>query len=1013
MKSKNGSFLTRLTALAGCLFLLAALAFGQSQANSGDIEGRVVDQNGAAIPNAALTAKNQATGIAKNTTADSGGNFRFVLLQPGSYTVTATANGFAQAELTNITVSIGGAANLEVRLSAGGANVTVDVSAEGQTVETSRTSVSTTVNQRAIENLPINGRNFQDFATLTPGVIRDQTRGGDLSIGGQKGTLNSLQVDGVDNNNTFFGQSTGRTGVRPPYQFSEEAVQEFQVNQNGFSAEFGRAGGAVINVITKSGANEFHGGAFEYFRDEALNANDPAFKVSRTPAGVLRANIRPKSQINQFGGRLGGPIVKNRAFFFFTFDGQRQTLPNIVDVPNLGLQPAATQALLAPKLNAYSIPRNQQVYLGKFDVAINQSNQLSVRFNQQNFTGRNNENGGILSAEEHSGDSIVKSTTLSGTLASTLSSNLVNEFRFQFARDKEPGRANSADPEAVIATGGGNLSIGRNNFSPRETTIKRAQFVDNMSYTRGRNNFKFGVDINIDRIFNFFPGLFSGSYTFNNTTAPGFGFALFANNFNTALAPSATAYTQAFPGANTSGGTTNPNSRELAYFAQDDVRVSPKLTLNLGVRYDYQRLACPPAKNSDLLFLRPGLDTSACPDDKNNFAPRAGFSYAPDEKTVIRGGYGLFYGRTTAITLGTAHSNNGINVISITLSAAQIQAANLRFPNRLTALPTGNTTRNLFLFDKDYVQPYVQQGRLGIEREILPGLSLSATYLFFRGVHLTRSRDVNLPTPVATTATVTGGPAFSFNRFGARPLIRASGISYGRITLFESSGTSRYDGLALQAAQRFRRGLQFIAAYTYSKAKDDKPDSTAVVLGADDSKYVENNLNTRADYDAGDTDLRHRFVFSPIYETGKYESDNAFLRALLSDYTFSGIAQLQSGFAYSAIVGNDPNNDGNRNTDRLPGSARNGFNTPSTYQFDTRVTRALRLSENTRLRFIFEAFNIFNRTNVLTVNNTFYNFGGAAATGFTLTAPTAATAFGTPRSFLPPRQLQLAVKFDF
>ena len=688
-----------------------------------------------------------------------------------------------------------------------------------------------------------------------------------------------------------------------------------------------------------------------------------------------------------------------------------------MDVPNLGLQPAATQALLAPKLNSYSIPRNQQVYLGKVDIAVSQSNQLSVRFNQQNFTGRNNENSGILSAEEHSGDSIVNSTTLSGTLASTLAPTLVNEFRFQFARDKEPGRANSADPEAVIATGGGNLTIGRNNFSPRETTIKRVQFVDNLSYTRGRSNYKFGVDFNNDRIFNFFPGLFSGSYTFNNTTAPGFGFALFANNFNTALAPSATAYTQAFPGEGTSGGTTHPNSRDLAFFAQDDLRVTSTLTFNLGVRYDYQRLACPPVRNPDPALLNAGLDTSTCPDDKNNFAPRAGFSYAPDEKTVIRGGYGLFYGRTTAITLGTAHSNNGVNVISITLNNAQIQTLGLRFPNRLTSLPTTiNTARNLFLFDKGYVQPYVQQGRLGIEREILPGLSLSATYLFFRGVHLTRTRDVNLaPTSPAVATVINGGPSFTFDRFPAtrRLIPTTGGPTYGRISVFESTANSRYDGLALQAVQRFRHGLQFIAAYTYSKAKDDKPDSTAVVIGADDGKYVQNNLNLRADYSAGDTDLRHRFVFSPVYETGKYRSDNSFLRALLSDYTFSGIAQLQSGFAYSAIVGNDPNLDGNRNTDRLPGSARNGFYTPSTYQFDARITRALHFTENVRLRFILEGFNIFNRTNVLTVNNTIYNFGGAAATGFTLTAPTAATAFGTPRSFLSPRQLQLAVKFDF
>ena len=215
--------------------------------------------------------------------------------------------GFVPANFTNVIVTVGGQTPLDIQLSVGNATVAmVDVSAEGQVVETSRTSISSVVNERAIQNLPVNGRNFLDFATLTPSVVRDPTRQGDLAVGGQKGTLNSLQVDGADNNNTFFGQSFGRTGTRPPYQFSEESVQEFQVNQNGFSAEFGRAGGAVINVVTKSGTNDWHGSAFEFFRDEALNSN--------TPILTARNAKRPKSQINQFGATIGGPIKHGPRF---------------------------------------------------------------------------------------------------------------------------------------------------------------------------------------------------------------------------------------------------------------------------------------------------------------------------------------------------------------------------------------------------------------------------------------------------------------------------------------------------------------------------------------------------------------------------------------------------------------------------------------------------------------------------------------------------------------------------
>jgi hypothetical protein len=427
----------RLCVLALLSLTISVAASAQSQATTGNIEGRVLDPQDAAVPGATVSATNQQTGLEKTATTNGEGQYNIILLPPGTYTVRANANGFGPAESKDVTVNVGGRTALDLKLPVGGATGTVVVSSEAAAVETSVSAVSTTVNSRSIENLPVNGRNYLDFATLTPAVIRDQNREGDLSVGGQKGTLNNLQVDGADNNNTFFGQSFGRTGVRPPYQFSEESVQEFQVNQNGFSAEFGRAGGAVINVVTKSGTNDFHGGAFEYFRDESLNANTPQLKASQFLRGL--PNKRPPLQINQFGGRLGGPIKHNKAFFFFTYDGQRQHLPNFLDPPNFFTQPASIQALLLPKLNTYNINRNQDVFMAKGDISINESNQLSLRFNQQNFTGKNNEFTGSLGTEEHSGDSIAKTTTFSGSLVSSVTSNVTNEFRFQIAKDREPG----------------------------------------------------------------------------------------------------------------------------------------------------------------------------------------------------------------------------------------------------------------------------------------------------------------------------------------------------------------------------------------------------------------------------------------------------------------------------------------------------------------------------------------------------------------------------------------------
>src|SRR5258706_5929914 len=679
--NKNFASIIKLLALIACLLLAAIAAFPQSQATTGTIEVRVPDPIGAAVPTVTIAANNHETGLTKSANADEGGNYRITFLPPGKYRVTTTgATGFAGADFGNVTVTVGGQTPLDIQLKLGTTTTMVDVAAEGQIVETTRTSVSSTVNERAIHNLPVNRRNFLDFATLTPGVVRDPTRAGDLAVGCQNGTFDSLQVDGTDNNNTFFGQSFGRTGTRPPYQFSEESVQEFQVNQNGFSAEFGRAGGAIINVVTKSGRNEWHGSAFEYCRDESLNSN--------TPILTARGVKRPKSQINQFGGTLGGPIKRDRAFFFAAFDGQRSNIPNIVDAPNFFAQPAAIQALLAPRMVTYQVGRDQNVYMIKTDIRINDANQLVLRFNQQNFTGNNNENGGPLSVQEHSGNSVAKTTTFSGSLTSTLTDKLVNEFRFQFGRDREPGTANSDVTEARIQTGGGFLQLVRNNFSPRETTIKRLQFIDNLSYSSGAHNLKFGADLNFDRIFNFFPGLFSGQYTFNS-------YALFASN-------TPASYTQNFGGAGTTGGTTKPNLNDYGFFGQDDWRVNPKLTLNLGVRYDYQKLAAPTVNNPSATLAAAGLNTTTAVQDGNNIAPRVGLSYAVDEKTVIPGVYGIFFGRTTGIMLGTAHSQNGIQVTGVTLNCTAVPNPCLTYPAIFTSPPaTGAQTPSIYLFAKD------------------------------------------------------------------------------------------------------------------------------------------------------------------------------------------------------------------------------------------------------------------------------------------------------------------------
>lgn len=1014
--------------------ILSSLALAQSQSTSGNIEGRVVDQNGAVVPNVTITATNQDTGFTKTAQSDSDGNYIFVLLPPGNYRVeTAAAQGFGSSKYENVKVTVGAKNTLDISLNAGGSQFIVDVGDEGQSVETTRTSISSTVDEHRVMNLPTNGRNFLDFATLTPGVVRDPTRAGDLAVGGQKGTLNSIQIDGASSDNTFFGQSSGRVGSgRAPSQFSIDTVKEFQVNQNGFSAEFGRAAGAVINVVTRSGTNRFTGSAFEYFRDESLNAKNPSFTPARP---------KPFGQINQFGGTFGGPFKKDRAFFFFAYEGQRSDLPNPVILPSLSALPpsqANVVTFLSPKTASYNIDRVQDTYLFKTDFNINDRNQAWIRFNQQNFTGTNLENSGNLSAEEHTGNSNVTTTSLTGSWTTTITPTYFNEFRIQYSRDKEPGLANSNVPELTVSTPDGTFNIGRNNFSPRETTIKRWQFIDNQTTIVGDHTIKYGFDGLFDQIFNFFPGLFGGSYTFPS-------YARLSDYLNNVPGALPTTYRQSFSGAGT-GAETHPDNKEVGLFFQDDWRVSPKLTVNLGLRYDYQLIAKPPITNAIPItvqdpnsfltrrtgtLLEFGYDTGFRPSDKNNIAPRIGVSWAFNDKTVLRGGYGIYYARTPAILTGTAHSQNGVQVVAISITCGTT-APNIcpTYPNVFSAPPTGanRPPSNLYLFSKDYKQPFTHQARVQFEREVFKNTIFSVQYTMFRGQDLTRTRNVNLFAPVPVTV---GGLTFmrfqtERERFGDAVTTSNTRLKpirdFDRISLFESTARSFYQGLTFEFNRRFANRWQFNTSYTLSHAKDDKPDQTSVVPGGgDDAKIAENQFDLSGEYGRSDLDVRHRFIFSPVYETGKFKSDNSVLRFLLSDYILTGIFTAQSGFAYSALVSADPNGDGISTTDRVPGTKRNEFSTDPTYVVDLRVGRVFRFGERFRLSLFAEGFNLFNRPNQLNVNNTAYT--GTVSNG-RLTAVTPNSLFQTPRQFLSGspsftfnssynREFQLGARFDF
>lgn len=1018
----------------------APRALGQA-ANQGSIQGTLTDPTGAVVPSATLTATNAGTGISFTTSSDANGFYTFLVLPAGTYTIVAQKSGFAEVTHASVVVTVGARLTLDISMPLASQESTVTVSGQAPIVETSKSAVTSTVNERAIGNLPTNGRNFINFVLLTPGVTTD-TRGGDISFAGQRGTLNSLVVDGSDNNNTFFGQTIGRTGSgRAPYQFSQDAVQEFQVNSNAYSAKYGNAGGAVINVITKSGTNEFHGSAFEFYRDRSMNANDP----------IQIAKGKPKQpyHFNQFGGDAGGPVIKNKLFFFFDYDGQRNTVANFVFLngapfcnPCSANQTSAINYLTA-RANSWSSTFNQNVYLAKADWHISSNELLSVRYNAQRFTGANLESGGPQTSVEHTGASDVTSDTLSGTLTSTLRPTLINVFQAEYARDNEPGFANSDLPQVTVKNGGLTvLTAGRNFFSPRFTNIKRGGFDDTISWVHGSHTLETGAHFMDDRIDNFFPGSFSGQFTFNSLEA--FGCNLNGGGAGCFTGGDATdTFVEAFAGSGTTGPTTFPNFSEYSFFVQDEWRVRSNFTLNYGLRYDFDKIAQPPTLNPDPQLAQAGIISNRIHNQGDEFGPRIGFSWTPlaSNRLVVRGGYGIFYGRTPAITVGTAMSNNGLNVTTLTFFPTSNPAIPM-YPDNLCGAPTQTpscaapaggtaTPPTVFGFQRGYKEPDVQQFSLGTEYEINPNTAVSITYLHVKGTHLTRTLDVNLQGPEIQQQIGIIGSAdvLTYNQMpqaGATLGIPSRPFTdFSRIEEFQSNANSNYNGMTVQVNKRFAKNYQVMGSYTFGKVIDDAPDATSVVpLSSDDTKMVSDPLDIRADKAAGINDQRHRFVLSGVWDlnyAGGLSSSIA--RGILGGWQLSGIFTAESGQPYSGFLGFDLNGDSNRNTDRTPGLGRDTFYLPAIVSIDPRITRSVNITEKYHVQFIAEAFNVFNRANITGVNQTQFNVvSGATCTGVTTNTfgdclrpvasfghPTSTTINGGPGS----RILQLAVKFAF
>lgn len=1048
-----------LASAAFCLFVIIGQTFAQSTVTGG-VRGKVTDPQGAIVPNATVTATNVDTNKVETGETDSDGGFRFSNLQPGTYTISINASGFGAFTQEKVVVEVGQVTTVDVPLSVAGQTTSVEVTADAPVINTNDNSNSTNINQTSINELPINGRRASNFVLLTPGVAPDGAFGL-ISFRGISGLLNNSTVDGGDNNQAFFSEERGRTRIS--YSISQDAVREFQVNTSNYSAEFGRAAGGVVNTVTKSGTNDFHGSAFYYLRDNRFGARNAfSFDNVLTPTGVQRVALKPKDRRHQFGGSLGGPLPflnfgeggpvtlggKDRLFFFFSYDQQKRDFPGVA-APSLasffvltpaqqttlttrGVTPAQRDAGITFLRNLNGVvPRtaDQTLFLPKIDWVINEKNTFSAVYNRlraDSPAGVQSQavvNRGIASF----GDDKVTLDTLNLRLNSTISPSFINEVRFQYSRDLEQQIAQPAAPGEPITALGSSPSVsitngftfGKPNFLDRVAypDERRTQIADTVTLIQGKHTIKFGGDFNYvsDLLDNLFQNAGAYSYASIVDFISDLAFPATGGCFVTG---STTVRTKCYTSFNQGFGPTafKFNTKDYNFFAQDDFRATSRLTLNFGLRYELQVLPEPQIANG--LVAR----SSDFPRDRNNFGPRIGFAYAldKDSNTSLRGGYGIYYGRIINSTISNAITNTGVVAGQRQVSLQPNQAGSPTYPNILLAPPTAaGSAGDIIVFSPDMQNPLIHQADIIFERVIAKNTVVSVSGLFSAGRNLPTFVDTNLNTPTATrTYTFSGGPfdgqTTTVPLFtGARPDTR-----FGRITEIRSTIESQYYGLVLQANRRLTNGLQFQASYTLSKARDNGQTSQTFTS----PNVPLNPFNQDGEEAVSTLDIPHRFVASAVYAPGTLFGvgrNSSLGRAIFGGFTIAPIVTIQSGRPYTATISGNATGGtsqgfiGAGGDTRLPNVERNTFRLPYVVNVDLRISRRFRLGETANLEFFAEGFNIFNRVNVTNVGTRAYSISTTSNTTLSYDA----TAFGIPseagNSIFRERQIQFAARLQF
>ena len=1047
------------------LSLLALLAFFAGPAfpqgaGSATITGTLTDPSGAFVPGAAVTIRNADTAIERRIDTNDAGVYSAPFLPPGHYEVSAGKSGFASVLRKDLVLQVGQTLTVNFSMTVQANQTEVTVTGQADVVDTEKTEMSQVISEGSVDHLPIAGRRWDSFALLTPNVTTDGTSGL-VSYRGVSGLYNGNTVDGANNNQAFFSEARARANSGA-YVYSMDSIKEYQVSSSNYSAELGQAAGGVINAVTKSGANAFHGDLFYYLRYPTWNALDSYPKSRGTYS-------QPIHQWQQFGGSFGGPIIKDKLFYFGTYDGSRKVNPitytSSVYSPSVTALPctsalvtaaqcASANAFLFGQQGAFARATNQDVGFGRLDFQASSRNHISAAFDFMNYRAPNaystapSYNNSSLSTN---GSYVFHERIFVANWDSTLSSSAMNNLRFQWGRDLEAAGSNGTAPYISLS---GLMTYGENYALPRtaEPDEHRIQISDTFSKVFGRHTFKAGVDVNFihELMINLYNG--PGQYSYSGTAQQAFNnWVLDTYGINTGDNLTGKHYTS-FTQVNdpvTGVGKDDFYNNDYAAFFEDSWKATSKLTLHMGLRWDVSTIPQPPQPN--LVSPLTKLYTSTINIPKDQFAPRLGVAWQITPKTVLRTGYGIFYGKTTNTTYYATRAENG--VIQQTFSCASPSACPLlTFPNvifptpgptmtapfagaltpRVTSFTPGANTAWTRGQTPDWLNPRTHQGEVTVERELPGQLSASVAYVVSRGLHLPIFVDANLAAPTTTKSyDILGSSGATTQTYTVPFYTSRIDTNTGGIFVGYTDVNSWYNSMVLTLRHPMRHGLEFTANYTLSKAMDggQVAGSYGTFNGTD---YPIDPRNRSLEYALSDLDQHQRFVANAVWMPTVKGISNQAAKLILDGWAFSTIVTMSTGQPVTPFITGAPSpldggvTGGVSYAGATQGRAgwldRNSFRAPGFHNFDFRVGRQFAIGERLKLSLIGEAFNLFNHTNVSSVSTTAFSYtaagsGACAGHANACFVPYTSTPFLAPTAtsnfIFGPRQLQISGKLTF